>query len=57
MFGVPEALLLDRGPNRLSHLMGDVCKLLGIKKLNTMAYHPQCDGTVEWFNHTEGHAL
>ena len=52
MFGVPEALLSDRGPNLLSHLMGDVCKLLGIKKLNTTAYHPQCDGMVERFNRT-----
>lgn len=52
MFGVPEALLSDRGTNLLSHLMLDVCKYLGIKKLNTTAYHPQCDGMVERFNRT-----
>ena len=52
MFGVPEALLSDRGTNLLSHLMEDVCKLLGIHKLNTTAYHPQCDGMVERFNRT-----
>ena len=34
-FGVPEALLSDRGANLLSHLMKDLCDLLGIKKLNT----------------------
>ena len=28
--GVPEALLSDRGTNLLSHLMMDLCKLLGI---------------------------
>ena len=50
--GVPEALLSDRGTNLLSHLMMDLCKLLGIKKLNTTAYHPQCDGMVERFNRT-----
>ena len=50
--GVPEALLSDRGTNLLSHLMTDVCRLLGIKKLNTTAYHPQCDGMVERFNRT-----
>ena len=33
-FGVPEALLSDRGTNLLSHLMLDVCELLGVKKLN-----------------------
>ena len=50
--GVPEALLTDRGANLLSHLMTVVCKLLGIKNLNTTSYHPQCDGLVERFNHT-----
>ena len=52
MFGVPEALLSDRGTNLLSHLMKDVCAMLGTKKLNTTAYHPQCDGMVERFNRT-----
>ena len=51
-FGVPEALLSDQGTNLLSHLMLDVCELLGIQKLNTTAYHPQCDGMVERFNRT-----
>ena len=50
--GVPEALLSDRGTNLLSHLMTDVCRLLGIKKLNTTAYHSQCDRMVERFNCT-----
>ncbi len=52
MFGVPEALLSDRGTNLLSFLMLEVCQLLGIDKLNTTAYHPQCDGMVERFNRT-----
>ena len=49
---VAEALLSDRGTNLLSHLMTDVCARLGIAKLNTTAYHPQCDGLVEQFNRT-----
>ena len=50
--GVSEALLSDRSTNLLSHLiiMTDVCRLLGSKKLNTTAYHPQCDEMVEHFN-------
>ena len=52
MFGVPESLLSERGTNLLSHIMEDVCKLLGIRKLNTTAYNPQCDGMVERFNRT-----
>ena len=52
LFCVPEALLSDRGTNLLSHLMLDLCSLLGIRKLNTTAHHPQCDGMVERFNRT-----
>ena len=25
---------------------------MGMRKVNTTAYHPQTDGLVEWFNHT-----
>jgi len=50
--GVPEAVLMDRGTNLLSHLMWDVCSKLGITKLNTTTYHLECDGMVERFNHT-----
>ena len=32
--------------------MQDVCKLLGVMKLNTTANHPQCNGMVEQFNRT-----
>ena len=52
MFGVPEALLSDRGTNLLSHLMLDVCAILEIEKINTTSYHPECDGMVERFNRT-----
>ena len=44
LFGVPEALLSDRGTNLLSHLMYDVCAILG---MNTTAYHPACNEMVE----------
>ena len=37
--------------------MYDICELLGIKKLNTTAYHPQCDGLVERYNRTVKTAL
>ena len=50
MFGVPEALLSNRGANLLSYLMMDLCASLGICKLNTTSYHPQCNGMVERFN-------
>ena len=50
--GVPTQLLSDRGASFLSNLMKKVHELLGIKKVNTTAYHPQTNGLVEWLNHT-----
>ena len=50
--GVPRELLSDRGPAFLSKIFLSVCDLLGTKKVNTTAFHPQTDGLVEWFNHT-----
>jgi len=47
LFGVPEVHLFNQGTNLLSHLMVDVCTLLGVTKSNTTAYHPECDGMVE----------
>ena len=43
IFSLPKALTTDRGTNLLSHLMLDVCALLGVKKLTTTAYHPESD--------------
>ena len=48
--GVPGELLSDRGKTFLSGLMSELCKLFGIHKLNTTAYHPQTDGLVEQLN-------
>ena len=50
--GVPNQLLSDRGPAFLSRLLLSICECMGIKKVNTSAYHPQCDGLVERFNRT-----
>lgn len=49
---MPKALLIGRVTNLPSHLMKDLCELLRITKLNTNAYHPECDGMVERFNRT-----
>ena len=50
--GAPQELLSDRGANFLSSLMQEVCRLLGVKKINTSGYHPQTDSLVEKFNST-----
>ena len=36
----------------MSNVMKEVSKLAGIKKLNTMSYHPQTNGMIEQFNRT-----
>ena len=50
--GVPSQLLSDRGAAFLSNLLRELCTVMGIKKVNTTAYHPQTDGLVEHFNLT-----
>ena len=50
--GVPSGLLSDRGTAFLSKLMLNVYRLMGIRKSNTIAYHPQTDGLVERFHRT-----
>ena len=50
--GAPQKLLSDREANFLSSLVQEVCKILGVKKINTSGYHPQTNGLVEKFNST-----
>ena len=49
---LPTFGVADCGTNMLANVVKDTCQLLGITKLNTTAYHPQCDGMVERFNRT-----
>ena len=37
-------LLSDRGANFMSSVINDMCKILSVKKLQTMLYHPQTNG-------------
>ena len=47
MFGAPARLLSDRGANFMSSVINKMCKILGMKKLQTMPCHPQTNGLVE----------
>ena len=49
---MPKELLSDRGASFLSKLIAEICKVMGIMKVNTTAYHLQSDGLVERFNWT-----
>ena len=47
IFGAPTRLLSDRGANFMGSMIEKMCKILGVKKLWTMPYHPQTNGLVE----------
>ena len=45
--GALARLLSDRGTSFTSSIIEELCKILGIKQLQTMPYHPQTNGLVE----------
>ena len=47
-FGAPVKLLSDWWANFESHIMKELCELMGIRKVRTFAYHAQTNGQVEW---------
>ena len=52
IFWAPARLLSDWGANFMSSILDKMCKLLSVKKLQTMPYHPQMNGLVERFHQT-----
>ena len=47
IFGAPARLLSDRGTSFTSSIIEELCKILGVERLQTMPYHPQMNGLVE----------
>ena len=47
IFGAPARLLSDRSANFMSSVIDEMCKILGMKKLQTMPYHPLTNELVE----------
>ena len=52
IFRAPARLLSDRGANVISSVIDEMCKILGIRKLQTMLYHLQTNGLVERLHQT-----
>ena len=52
IFGAPARLLSDRGANFMSSMIDEMYKILGMKKLQTVPYHPQTNGLVERLHQT-----
>ena len=47
LFGRPDCILSDNGPQFVSYMFGDYMKAQGIELRATSTYHPQCNGMVE----------
>ena len=47
IFGALARLLSDRGASFMSSVIEEMCKILGVKQLQTTPYHPQTNGQVE----------
>ena len=47
IFGAPARLLSGRGASFMSSVIEEMCKILGVKWLQTMPYHPWINGLVE----------
>jgi len=51
-FGTPAVLVSDRGSHFTAAVVSSLCRLLGVDRRTSTAYHPQTQGLVERFNAT-----
>jgi transposase InsO family protein len=50
IYGAPESIVSDRGPQFISDFWNELCRILGIKIKLSTAFHPQTDGQTEIMN-------
>jgi len=50
LHGLPESMILDRGPQFVAELTKKLNRMLGIKTKLSTAFHPQTDGQIEQMN-------
>ena len=51
-YGWPEKIITDQGKSFENQLVKELCDLAEVKKLCTMPYRPQRNGSCEWLNAT-----
>jgi hypothetical protein len=56
-FGVPDVVTSDRGSQFTSELWASMCRLMGIRRNTTTAYHPQHNGKIERWHRSLKNAL
>jgi len=50
LHGLPESIILDRGPQFMAGLIRELNQMLGIESKISMAFHPQTDSQIERVN-------
>lgn len=50
-FGLPRQIISDRDTRWRGDFWAEVCRLMGMRRALTTAYHPQADGQTEALNH------
>ena len=50
IIGIPKQILSDQGPEFMSDVFTNLCKLLDINKINTSPYSPETNGASECQN-------
>lgn len=53
-FGLPRAMISDRGPQFASQVFQELCTRIGVKSRLSTAFHPQTDGQTERMNREIG---
>ena len=56
-YGIPETLHSDQGPQFVSDILLECCKLWGCDKTQSSPYHPQGNSVVERLNRTMGGSI
>ena len=57
IFGAPARLLSNRGTSFTSNVIEELCKIFGVKQLQTTPYHPQTNRLVERSHQTIMHMI